>query len=369
MSSIEDNSVVRDTCQHPQHPLDASDAPDASAGRQAGAPSEVVPSEVDALTRGLLGSFTGFIQRGAARTAETSAANHQPSAHPAGSPREERPEGAALDEALGRVEAAMAALVRAVPTLEERLTGVEARVQSHTCDGVPEGVDRDAVADGLKDRLASVERECRRLASVPIERIETRVATAERSLGSLVERAEAVLGECEAQRRAAEEATERLATLATALEPWAELLDLRESENGMPRPMAALLRIAGAELSREMAGVRGSLERFAGVLDLTPAADNPAESTENTGDGSTREAGAGTSAVAAPMEGETVAPEQPGEDGSPRRNRRKNGKPRAVRAKGGQAETPRRGASERKLSAEARLRARSRAEGRPPRRP
>ncbi|MEQ8318425.1 MAG: hypothetical protein RIE77_04450 [Phycisphaerales bacterium] len=382
MSSIEEHTVADDTREDAYEDTreDAcgdtcegcSCEEDAIAGR-VGVTVEGEPDEVDALTRGLLGSFSRFIETGddedendghdethvdvdeAEPTAESSAADHQ-SAEPAGLPREERPEGAALDEALGRVESAMAALVSAVPSLEERLTGVEAQVQAGVGigDGVPEGVDRNAVAGRLKDRLADVDRECKRLASVPIERIEARVASAERSLGRLIERAETVLGACEAQREAAEGVADRLTELAAALEPWTELLDLRENEDGMPKPLAALLRIAGAELSREMAGVRGSLEQFAGVLDLS-GTEPEIEQIEATNGGGVQE-------------GDIVAPQGPGEDGSRKRSRRKNGKSRAVRVKGADAETPRRGASDRRLSAEARLRARSRAEGRPPRR-
>ncbi len=367
MSRIEEIRHADDQCQDACEGCQCKD--DAIAGRVGvtveGESGDIEPGgiepEVDALTRGLLGSFSRFIESGEDQptddeasnaTAKSSASDHH-SASSAGSPREERPEGAALDEALGRVESAMAALVSAVPSLEERLACVETTIGAG--DGVPEGIDRDAVAGRLKDQLAQVDRECKRLASVPIERLEARVASAERSLGGLIERAEAVLGACEQERHAAEGVADRLTELATALEPWTELLDLRESEDGMPRPLAALLRIAGAELSREMAGVRGSLERFAGVLDLTGAELE----TEQTAD-----ADAGDGA----QEGDTVAPQEPGEDDSRKRSRRKNGKSRAVRAKGAEAEAPRRGASERRLSAEARLRARSRAEGRPPRR-
>ncbi len=374
MSSIDEHTTIEDPCDGACEGCRCED--EAIAGR-VGVTVEGESEEVDVLTRGLLSSFSRFIATGEDQledeldidaietscesTAESSAADH-PTAVPAGLPREERPEGAALDEALGRVESAMAALVSAVPSLEERLTGVEAQVQAGVDggDGVPEGIDRDAVAGKLKDQLASVDRECKRLASVPIERIEARVASAERSLGRLIERAETVLGACEAEREAAEGVADRLTQLATALEPWTELLDLRESEEGMPKPLAALLRIAGAELSREMAGVRGSLQQFAGVLDLTRTEPpTPQTQGDETADA---ELGDGV------QEGETVAPQQPGEDDSRKRSRRKSGKKRAVRAKGAEAETPRRGASERRLSAEARLRARSRAEGRPPRR-
>lgn len=366
MSSIDQHTDIEDQCDGACERCRCEE--EAIAGR-VGVTVEGESDDVDVLTRGLLSSFSQFIATGeddeledesdgdaTEPTAESSAADHH-SAEPVGLPREERPEGAALEEALGRVESAMSALVSAVPSLEERLTGVEAQVLAGVGigDGVPEGIDRDAVAEKLRDQLAGVDRECKRLASVPIERIEARVASAERSLGRLIERAEAVLGACEAEREAAEGLADRLTELATALEPWTELLDLRESQDGMPKPMAALLRIAGAELSREMAGVRGSIERFAGVLDLTGAEVE----TEETAD---PDAGEGV------QEGDIVAPQGPGEDGSRKRGRRKNGKSRAVRVKGADAETPRRGASDRRLSAEARLRARSRAEGRPPRR-
>lgn len=371
MSSIDEHTAIEDQCDGACEGCPCED--EAIAGR-VGVAVEGESEEVDVLTRGLLSSFSRFIATGEDNeledeldgqtiesTAESSAADHR-SALPAGLPREERPEGAALDEALGRVESAMAALVSAVPSLEERLTGVEAQVQAgiDASDGVPEGIDRDAVAGKLRDQLAGVDRECKRLASVPIERIEARVASAERSLGRLIERAETVLGACEAEREAAEGVADRLTELATALEPWTELLDLRESEDGMPKPLAALLRIAGAELSREMAGVRGSLQQFAGVLDLTRTEPR----TPQTEGDETTDADSGDGV----QEGDTVAPQQPGEDDSRKRSRRKNGAKRAVRAKGAEAETPRRGASERRLSAEARLRARSRAEGRPPRR-
>lgn len=301
-------------------------------------------AQVDILTRGLLGSFARFIATGEEEdVAETTEAAEAP-----------QPHDPALDEALGRVERAMTALVSAMPNLEERLAGVEARVDGALDLG--EGVDRDAVATGLKDRLAHIERECQRLASVPIERIETRVAAAERSLGSLVERAEAAVDECARQRDAAERAAERLSSLAGALSPWVELLDLRESEDGLPKPMSSLLRVAGAELAREMACVRGSLDRFAGVLEL-PEAER-----------GWPEIGVGRSVEGTPGEGVVVAPQEPSEENPRRDDRGKNGKAKAVRAKGSDAEAPRRGASDKRLTAAARLRARSRAEGRPPRR-
>jgi|GEM_PF-5808257 len=295
--------------------------------------------EVDILTRGLLGSFARFIATGE-EDDEPQATEPEPDP--------------ALDEALGRVERAMTALVAAMPSMEERLSDMEARVEDWGGSEIADGIDRDEVALGLRDRLAGVERECRRLASVPIERMETRVASAERSLGSLVERAEAAVQECANQREAAEAAVEQLSSLATALAPWVELLELRECEGGMPKPMSALLRTAGAELAREMAGVRGSLERFASVLELPEVESASLEAAPTQG------------VQNFPGEGDIVAPEEPSE-----RRPQKNGrgkKPKAVRAKGSDAEAPRRGASDRRLSAESRLRARSRAEGRPPRR-
>lgn len=304
------------------------------------------PEEVDILTRGLLGNFARFIATGEDGEAEAEA-----------EPEDTEPQhDPAMDDALGRVEAAMTALVSAMPSLEERLTDMEERVEDWGGSEVAAGLDRDEVALGLRDRLAGVERECKRLASVPIERIEMRVASAERSLGSLVERAEAAVLECASQREAAESAVEQLSSLAGALAPWVELLELRESEGGMPKPMSTLLRVAGAELAREMAGVRGSLERFAGVLEL-PGAEPAAREVETP---------TIPDVEGLPGEGDIVSPEEPSE-GRPRKNGRGK-KPKAVRAKGSEAEAPRRGASEKRLSAEARLRARSRAEGRPPRR-
>lgn len=327
--------------------------------RLAGAMQEDT-SEVDILTRGLLGNFKSFITTG-----EASASHRPQSEHPTEPDVQEEPTSEALDEALGRIEAAMAALASSVPNLEERLAGVEARVDDFCdiewvedgSDADPHsdaGVDREAVATSLKDRLAMVERECERLASVPIERVETRVCAAERTLGGLVERAEAAVKACVSEREAAERAAERLETLAGALAPWVELLELRETEDGLPKPLSGLLKAASAELAREMAGVRGSLERFAGVLEIPASPDvceaQPQETTEF-----------------GPKEGGIVTPQEPDEGGSRQRGR-KNGKPRAVKAKGADAEAPRRGASESRLSAAARLRARSRAEGRPPRR-
>lgn len=309
------------------------------------------PSEADALTRGLLGSFARFIENGSdspahSGTGELSVADQ-------GLPDDqhehecaERPEGAALDEALGRVEAAMAALISAVPTLEERIAALEA-------PALPAGVDRDGVAAGLKDRLAGVERECQRLASVPIERVEARVASAERSLGSLVERAEAAVAQCAQQREACERVAERLEALAGALDPWRELLDLRETEGGLPKPMSSLLRVAGAELAREMLQVRGSLDRFAGVLEIPGEQESPKEEP-------------GTCVEHAPGKGDVVAPVDPSEERPRKGGKGKKG--RAVRATGADAEAPRRSASDTRLTAAARLRARSRAEGRPPRR-
>ena len=324
-------------------------------------PAHEDTSEVDILTRGLLGSFKSFIATG-----EASASDRSHTEQPTEPRVQEEPQAAALDEALGRIEAAMAALASAVPSIEERLAGVESRVEEigeiewvedepkldeEVEANVQAGIDRDAVATSLKDRLAMVERECQRLASVPIERIETRVATAERTLGSLVERAEAAVKACMSEREAAEHATERLESLASALAPWVELLELRETEDGMPKPLAGLLKAASAELAREMAGVRGSLDRFAGVLEIPAKPDiREAQPTE-----------------LGPKEGETMTPQEPDEDDSRKRGR-KNGKSRAVKAKGGDAEAPRRSASESRLTAAARLRARSRAEGRPPRR-
>lgn len=305
------------------------------------------PEEVDILTRGLLGNFARFIATG--EDGEAEAVDDEPEC------TETQPDPA-IDDALGRVEQAMTALVSAMPSLEERLTDMEERVEDWGGSEVAAGLDRDEVALGLRDRLAGVERECKRLASVPIERIEMRVASAERSLGSLVERAEAAVQECASQREAAESAVEQLSSLAGALAPWVELLELRESEGGMPKPMSTLLRVAGAELAREMAGVRGSLERFAGVLEL-PGAEPAAREVETP---------TIPDVEGLPGEGDIVSPEEPSE-GRPRKNGRGK-KPKAVRAKGSEAETPRRGASEKRLSAEARLRARSRAEGRPPRR-
>lgn len=299
--------------------------------------------EVDMLTRGLLGSFARFIATGEDKDEESQAAYAEPEPDPEANTE--------LGDALGRVERAMTALVEAMPSLEERLSDMEARVEDWGGSEVADGIDREEVALGLRDRLAGVERECKRLASVPIERMEARVAAAERSLGALVERAEAAVVECAAQREAAEAAVEQLSTLAAALAPWVELLELRECEGGMPKPMSALLRVAGAELAREMAGVRGSLERFAGVLELPEVEPSPMEG------------GAPQDVQGLPGEGAIVAPEEPSEE----RPRKRPGK-KAVRAKGSEAEAPRRGASDRRLSSEAKLRARSRAEGRPPRR-
>jgi hypothetical protein len=320
--------------------------------------------QADALTRGLLGSFARFIETGAEPDRESVDGTGESSVARRGLPNDqnghgcaERPEGAALDEALGRVEAAMAALVSAVPTLEGRITALES---SGVAGGPPAGIDRDGVALGLKDRLAGVERECQRLASVPIERIETRVASAERSLGALVERAETAVARCAEQHEACERVAERLEALAGALDPWRELLDLRETEGGMPRPMSALLRVAGAELAREMLQMRGSLDRFAGVLEIPGV--RPADEPDVNADSCQ---GPGPSVERAPGKGDVVAPHEPSEEGPRQRGK---GKPKAVRAKGGDAEAPRRGASEARLSAAARLRARSRAEGRPPRR-
>lgn len=304
------------------------------------------PEEVDILTRGLLGNFAKFIATGGDDEAEDEPEDTEP------------PHDPAMDDALGRVERAMTALVEAMPSLEERLSDMEDRVEDWGGSEVAAGLDRDEVALGLRDRLAGVERECKRLASVPIERIEMRVASAERSLGSLVERAEAAVLECASQREAAESAVEQLSSLAGALAPWVELLELRESEGGLPKPMSTLLRVAGAELAREMAGVRGSLERFAGVLEL-PGAEPAAQEVETP---------TIPDVEGLPGEGDIVAPEEPSERRPRKNGRGRNGKSKAVRAKGSEAEAPRRGASEKRLSAEARLRARTRAEGRPPRR-
>ena len=313
-------------------------------------------SEVDILTRGLIGSFKSFISAG-----ETSASDAPAAEDLGGADLQEGHASEGFDEALGRIEAAMLALASSMPGIEERLAGVEARVEEfHDVEWIDgdsvdrESVDRDAVATSLKDRLAMVERECERLASVPIERVEARVSAAERALGGLVERAEAAVRACVSEREAAERATARLEGLAEALAPWVELLELRETEDGLPKPMSTLLRAAGAELAREMAGVRGSLERFAGVLDLP--AGPAAEPTRKPQDAETE-----------PLEEKVVTPKEPDGDRSRKRGRRGNTS-RAVKAKGGEAEAPRRGASDSRLSAAARLRARSRAEGRPPRR-
>ncbi len=345
-------------CQQPEERPEVHAPEEQAAGLTNGGE----PDGADILTRGLLGSFARFIATGEdteedtdERLAETSVSIRPPLGDHKEHENEERPTDPALDEALGRVEAAMGALVSAMPSLDERLSDMEARVERWGSSEVADGVDRDEVAVGLRDRLASVERECNRLASVPIERMETRVAAAERSLGMLVERAETALVQCASEREAAEQAIERLTVLAEALTPWVELLELRESEDGLPKPMSALLRTAGAELAREMAGVRGSLERFAGVLELPEVESAPVEG-EPTQD-----------VQGLPGKGAIVAPEEPSER-RPRKRSDKNGKSKAVRAKGSEAEAPRRGASDRRLSAEAKLRARSRAEGRPPRR-
>lgn len=338
MTRIDTEHELRIGCEGRCDECDCSEPEDAGVGATIDGDSE----EVDILTRGLLGNFAKFIATGE---------ESEPEDEPEGT--EPRPDPA-MDDALGRVEQAMTALATAMPSLEERLTDMEERVEDWGGSEVAAGVDRDEVALGLRDRLAGVERECKRLASVPIERMEARVASAERSLGSLVERAEEAVRECASQREAAEAAVEQLSTLATALAPWVELLELRESEGGMPKPMSALLRVAGAELAREMSGVRGSLERFAGVLEL-PEVEPESLETAPTQD-----------VQGLPGEGGVVAPEEPSE-GRPRKNGRGK-KPKAVRAKGSDAEAPRRGASDKRLSAESRLRARSRAEGRPPRR-
>ncbi|MEQ8844517.1 MAG: hypothetical protein RIB58_06655 [Phycisphaerales bacterium] len=318
--------------------------------------------DVDVLTRGLLGSFTRFIAQGDDEDVCEEVEDAEPT------PAATRPESIDaiptqsqdMDDALGRIEQAMAALATAMPGLEDRLASLEERVEDGyeiewVEDDTSENHDRDAVASSLKDRLAGVQRECDRLASVPIERIETRVAAAERTLGALVERAEAVGRSIAQEREAAERAAERLEALASSLAPWVELLELRESEDGMPRPLAALLRTAGASLAREMSATRESLERFAGVLELpqtqAPQPGQPAEPM-----------------TIKPTEEEVVAPNTPDDEDKKGRGRRAKGKRSAVRAKGADAESPRRGASQSRLTAAAKLRARSRAEGRPPRR-
>jgi hypothetical protein len=355
MTRIDAEHELRIGCQGRCDECDCQDPDQSPQGQAAELHVDGNDEEVDILTRGLLGSFARFIATGEEGSEgsmdETSVSIRPPAGDHQEYQDEGRPHDEALYQALGRVEAAMGALVSAMPNLQERLADMESRVENWSGSEVASGVDRDGVATSLRDRLAGVERECNRLASVPIERMEARVEAAERSLGSLVERAEAAVNECASQRESAERAIERLTVLASALSPWVELLELRESEDGLPKPMSALLRVAGAELAREMSGVRGSLERFAGVLELPEIEPSPMEG------------GAPQDVQGLPGEGAIVAPEEPSEE----RPRKKPGK-KAVRAKGSEAEAPRRGASEKRLSAEAKLRARSRAEGRPPRR-
>ena len=314
------------------------------------------PDEADLLTRGLLDSFSSFIATGEPK-------RHDGDDEPQDQVSFENPQASAMDMALGRMEAALDALASAMPELASRLSSVEARVDEvESIEWVePEvsldaagAIDRVAVADSLKDRLNAVRRECDRLSNVPSERIETRVAAAEESLGSLVERAEAAARVCQAERRAAESVCERLETLASALTPWVELLEFRETEDGLPRPMAALLRLAGEALVREVSCVRVNMDRVAGVLGLAQAACPPAS------DMGTEILSPDVVQVEGPMEFHESDADQP---------ERKRGRPaRAVRSKGADAETPRRASSQKRLAAEARLRARTRVEGRPPRR-
>lgn len=314
----------------------------------------------DLLTRGLLDRFSTFIARG------------EPQAD---GDRDEAPadgvETSAMDEALARMESALGSLAAVVPDLALRLSSVEARVEEvesiewieaddaeaaspKASDSDPDA-DPDAVADSLKDRLEAVRRECDRLASVPIERVEARVNVAERTLGSLVERAEAAARACEAERRAAEGVCDRLESLATALTPWVELLELRETVDGLPKPMAAMLRLAGDALVREVSSVRGCMDRVAGVLGLPESTDGALPVALPT-------------VSPAPDVSQVEGPMDPMEPEG-RGNERPKGRPaRAVRAKGADAETPRRTATQKRLAAEAQLRARTRAEGRPPRR-
>ncbi len=185
-----------------------------------------------------------------------------------------------MDDAMDRVEQAMEALASAIPTLEHRLSSVEDRVDEsheiewvHDSPAIDEDEDREAVATSLKDRLASIEQECNRLASVPIERVEAQVENAERSLGALIERAEAAATAFAEERAAAEHAASHLAQLVDALAPWAELLELRETQAGLPKPLRGLIELAGTQLGHEMASVRENLERLSGVLEIPAAAD------------------------------------------------------------------------------------------------
>jgi len=326
--------------------------------------------DMDVLTRGLLGSFARFIADGdddegeEHETEEVDSLDQAPEVldqDPAASlDSDSAIDHASMDDAMNRVELALHALAGAMPSLEERLTDVEQRVDAGLeAERVEAGEtevrpDREDVATSLKDRLESVQRECDRLASVPIERVEARVEIAERTLGTLIERAESVAQTVAREREAAEHAADQLRGLIEALTPWSELLDLRETENGLPKPLSGLIRMAGGQLGREMASVRCNLDELARTLDLPDSrTDEPA-----------------TSDVARieELEEQVVAPQSPDEDGKRKPRRRKNGKARAVKAKGADAESPRRSASENRLTAAARLRARSRAEGRPPRR-
>ncbi len=345
--------------------------------------------EMDALTRGLLGSFARFIadddeaevenrdERETEASVEVEIAQEPIADHdldeqglfglmPKTTAAESEDDPDSIDGALDRVEQAMAALASTIPTLEHRLCTVEERVDE-ACDvewvdggsTIEDASDRDTVAMSLKDRLASIEQECNRLASVPIERVEARVATAENTLGALIEHAESAAATFAEERASAERAAGQLAELVEALAPWVELLELRDTEDGLPKPLQGLIKIAGTQLGREIASVRENLERLSSVLEIpeTTAAERVAEA-----DITTQE-------IATPaVEEEFVRPESPGENGEGKPRRRKNDKRRGVKARSAEAESPRRAAGQSRLSAAARLRARSRAEGRPPRR-
>lgn len=311
--------------------------------------------EVDVLTRGLLGSFARFIAEGdhEHETESELVETLDEAPEPSGDASSTAPSSADMDDALDRIEQALEMLAAAMPSLEERLSGVERRIDEGA-SGQGLDADQEPVARGLKDRLASVQRECDRLASVPIERVEARVSSAERTLGSLIERAESTATALVAEREATEHAAERLSTLVEALAPWRELLELRDTEDGLPKPIGGLIRMASGQLGREMAAVRGNLDQLARVLELPESERHHPLCPDE--------------ACTEDSEEDVVTPQRPDGDDQRKPRRRKNGKSRAIKAKGADAESPRRSASDSRLSAAARLRARSRAEGRPPRR-
>lgn len=350
--------------EHERYRLDVVEQePDAACARGCGRDCEHCrgevepgPDEGDLLTRGLLDSFSSFIATGGPQRHDGDDDQEFPGVT-------DTPQASAMDMALGRMEAALGALASAMPELASRLSSVEARVdevesvewvQADPQETDVLDADRDALAGSLKDKLSTIRRECDRLSDGPIERVEARVDAAERTLGALVERAEAAARACEAERRAAEGACDRLESLATALSPWVELLELRQTEDGLPKPMAALLRLAGQAMAHELSSVRGSMDRVAAVLGATEPEAAPA--------------GEAAGVLAAPDTAQVERPMDPSEPDGHKPERRKGRPARAVRAKGADAETPRRTASQKRLAAEARLRARTRAEGRPPRR-